>query len=282
MKRKLSNVGQNLIKRARVDTSYTIDNMWVTASETRNFILGDPFSDWMKLWLGKRTSPTPTPYSSPQQTPSTPANPPPFLLQQGNVFEEIVYNRLKEKFSPKEIAHVGVHHFHAKSISAFEKTVDAIEKRVPIIYGGVLHNPETKTYGIPDLIVRRDYLPKIFSSFKFGDDGHDTGTTSNTQDTYAIVDIKFSTISLKADGLHILNTSSFPAYKAQLNIYNEALNRVQPVPFTNAHAYILGRGTKFSRRGEVISTRDPFDIPGVITYTKDHDDSVGEIGRAHV
>ena len=40
---------------------------------------------------------------------------------------------------------------------------------------------------------------------------------------YVVVDIKFSTLPLRADGVHLLNAGKFPAYKSQAWIYTQAL-----------------------------------------------------------
>lgn len=39
-----------------------------------------------------------------------------------------------------------------------------IKKGIPIIYQGVLHDQKNKVYGLPDLIVRGDFINKIFNA----------------------------------------------------------------------------------------------------------------------
>src|SRR3990167_3071503 len=138
---------------------------------------------------------------------------------------------------------------------------------VPIIYRGVLHDPKKKTYGIPDLIVRSDWINNLVK----------TPVLSKTQMRfpspilgeryhYLIVDIKFTTLALRADGTHLLNSASFPAYKVQLNIYNRALSQLQGC--TPDNVYILGRGWRYTSKGEVYSSNDCFDKLGIIDYAE--------------
>jgi hypothetical protein len=264
MKRKAIEVKSNEVKRAKLIIPYIIDNTWVSASETRNYGF-DPFSDWVKLWWGKTRKISGGSPSLPS-TPSMPGST--FVMQQGNIFESNILSKLKQKFSSSELLLINGNHLNARSVATFNQTCDAIKNKVPIIYGGVLHNPKNKTYGVPDLIVRRDYLPKIFTEF---DNQCDRGVKSNRDSTYAIVDIKFSTIPLRSGCSYILNTASFPAYKRQLSVYNDALSEIHN--YFNPFSYILGRGIKFSLKGKNYNIRDPFHRCGVIDFSKGGNDN---------
>jgi hypothetical protein len=258
----------NIAKPRQLVAEYIIDDRWVTASETRNYILGDPFADWVKMWWGKTERPSsPVTKCGPKTPPKPVTNTSSFIMNQGNIFETNILSELKTKFSSQEMLCIGAHHFNARDRSIFAQTRNAIANKVPIIYGGVLHNPDTKTYGVPDLIVRRDYLSKLFSSYE---KECDVGPQVNMSSTYAIVDIKFTTIPLKSDGVHILNSGSFPAYKSQLFVYNDALSKIQN--YENPHTYVLGRGIKISSKANNINIRDPFYKCGVISYGQNYPD----------
>jgi hypothetical protein len=64
---------------------------------------------------------------------------------------------------------------------------------------------------------------------------------------YIVIDIKFSTLPLRADGVHILNSGSYPAYKAQCLVYTEAVGLIQG--FTAPYSFIMGRRWKCNKKG---------------------------------
>ena len=65
-----------------------------------------------------------------------------------------------------------------------------MKEGVPIIYQGILHNYNNKTFGAPDLMIRNDYLNKFI-----GYDLYNDTSPSKILDVswhYVIVDIKHS------------------------------------------------------------------------------------------
>ena len=44
------------------------------------------------------------------------------------------------------------------------------------------------------------------------------------EDVYYVIDIKFTTLKLTCDGIHVLNSGLFPAYKAQLYVYTQCFS----------------------------------------------------------
>jgi len=90
---------------------------------------------------------------------------------------------------------------------------------------------------------------------------------------YRVIDIKFTTLYLRADGVKLLNSGSIPAWKGQLWIYNQALGRIQGhVP---PHAYILGRKWMYTSKGETYRGNSCVDRLGVVDFVDvDGDTSV--------
>ena len=83
------------------------------------------------------------------------------LLNNGLLFEKTVYEALQEKFP---------NHFEIISNNNnidfdldYKKTVDAINSNIPIIAQAVLVDNKTHLRGVADLLVRSDYLNKIFT-----------------------------------------------------------------------------------------------------------------------
>jgi len=155
------------------------------------------------------------------------------------------------------------------------ETFNSMKRGDPIIYGGILHNETDKTYGVPDLIVRSDWLSSIASPW--GNEGVPSYEEEEEMKTkapllgdnswhYVIVDIKFSTLTLCSNGKTILNCNSFPSYKSQLYIYTNALGILQG--YVPSKAYILGRRWKYTQRGVSFEScsNSCFDRLGVIDY----------------
>jgi hypothetical protein len=117
---------------------------------------------------------------------------------------------------------------------------------IPIIYQGVLHNYDNKTYGIPDLLVRSDYINTLLGYNVISEDEEKIGSPNlKIKYHYKVIDIKHSTIYLKKDGEHILNVESIPAYKSQLYIYTLALNKILGININKA--FIWGKKYKINK-----------------------------------
>lgn len=227
---------------------------WVTPSMTRNFILQDLISDILMRKKIKRSSVT---GKSQNQSGH-------FILEQGNEFERRVVQMIKDKF-PNEFSDIKGNELPRSYVLA-DKTLDDMKKGTPIIFSPVFHCFDKKINGVPDLLVRSDYLYKLFTEPpSVTDDGCQFSTEDNRW-YYVIVDIKFSTVHLRSNGREMLNNTNSKAYKAQLFLYNEILSRMQK--FDPEVTYILGRNYKYSNTNEGdVSGNGCFDRPGVIDYS---------------
>lgn len=229
----------------------------ISASSTRNYFLHDTLIDYIKEY--NITSLDDIPSSKKGNTYgsiSYEVNDPftQFIMSEGNKFEAQVINKLKNLHIVETIAES----YQSKNTELYKKTIETMKRGVPVIYQGILHDYENKTYGAPDLLIRSDYLNKfigydlyneIHKSTKLGVDWH-----------YVVVDIKHSTIPLRADKVHILNQDSIPAYKGQLLVYTTALNEILGTNISKA--FIMGK--KYTTNKGEINTL--FNKLGTIDY----------------
>ena len=127
-----------------------------------------------------------------------------------------------------------------------------MESGSEVIYSGVLRNPNNQTFGSPDLLVRSDVLHKLFPNvLSYEDSCIPAPNLSGGSYHYRVVDIKFSSLTLLANG-DINNSESKVTFKVQVFLYNQALGRLQG--FTPNSAYIIGRSTKQTIQKNTIYT----------------------------
>ena len=212
---------------------------YVSASATRNHALGDPLVDFLNHRYGKQ---------QPDQFTA-------FIQDRGCSFETEIVKQVRTNHLITQITTNP--HDEASLISKAEETIAAMRSGAPLIYQGVLHNHKLKTYGAPDFLIRSDYLDKLFKNVSVPDKKQSSRLTTDFH--YKILDVKFTTLHLRADLTHLLNVGSVPAYKVQLCVYNDALSETQG--YASSTAYILGRSV---RRGDF--RYGSFDQPGVVDY----------------
>ena len=214
---------------------------WVSATNTRNHILGDPILDWLDLY-GERAGFRRDPAFS-QYDPRTDFTR--LVFEQGRRFERGVVDFLSKDYSTSTVSAAPE---DAWNVLKAKETFAAMCDGAPIIRKGVLLDPQHKTYGVPDLLVRSDVLAKLFpGSITAREAELSAPDLPFANWHYRVVDIKFRTLGLLAGG-EVDNSGSGPAHKIQLFIYNRALGRLQG--FEPPTSYLLGRGwTQHHSRG---------------------------------
>lgn len=227
-----------------------INSNWVSASSLKNYILNDCILDWFKYSSKK---------SSFKKDQSKFVD---FITDAGHKFEAVVISHLKERFPNKLITIAETR--QVTDMKKAQNTLLAMEQGTPIIYQGVLHNHTDQTYGVADLIVRSDYLSQIFDHSPINDYDASIGCKFSRRYHYRIIDIKYSTIQFNADHKTIRNQKLYPAYKAQLLIYTNAIGQLQD--YTPGQAYILGRRWQHTKCRVSSSNNYWFDRAGIIDY----------------
>lgn len=260
---------------SKIVTGFIRDD-WVSASKTRNYALSDTLVDWLEYHYdrsrdkksfghGKNTNQSESDYDFPK-----------FLMNKGHHFEEHVVNLIKTRINSADFVTIcpNMTDFNNKILEYEANTKTEILKGTPFLYQPLLMNRSgilTYSFGMPDLLVRSDYLHKIIDLNPLDESMRNFRAPKLKGDYhYVVVDIKFSTLELCADGKRIRNSGSVPAYKCQLYVYNHALGAIQG--YEPTESYILGRKYKYNCRGTYYHGNSCFARFGHIEYDKwDHD-----------
>lgn len=236
------------------------DNM-ISPSSIRNYLLKDPMIDWCKYYNINTIYDKPNKYV---QVCKTTNNEPTFvkyIMEQGNIFEENVYQLLANKYQVIKIAES----YQARDIDKFHKTIECMKQGIDIIYQGVLHDYDNNLYGVPDLLIRADKIKNMFTDTQFDLlELEKKSIKLNTPYHYVVVDIKHSTLYMASNNINLLNCNSFPAYKGQLYIYNKILSSIQGIE--PRYSYILGKGWTISRSNITTYGNNFMDKLGTIDY----------------
>lgn len=207
---------------------------WVSATAVRNYVLDDPILDWLDLFGKERGFESD--FDLPGYDPRTDFSQ--FMMRKGREFEDAVVSYLGTLLP---IHVIGADPMRSRSLEAAEETYEAMLRGEPAISQAVLRDPQHRTYGLADLLVRSDELLKLFPDCLKPEEasvsapGLDRGSWH-----YRVIDIKFTTLHFYADGGLKDSGGSSWAYKSQVYIYNRALGRLQG--FLPPEAFLLGRG----------------------------------------
>jgi len=221
---------------------------WIAATKTRNYFLNDHLIDWLKLYGHRRRS-----ESNKFTNNNTFTN---YIKKKGMEFESEVVNLISTKIPVVHVSDV----YNLQSVN---KTIEYMKQGIPIIHSAPVRNRKNKTYGIVDLLIRSDYINQLIDEDVPIEPA--SAHKINAEDYYyLVIDIKYSTLKLRSDGKHLLNSSLIRAYKAQTWIYNEAIGNIQG--YTPRYAYLLGRRWTSTCKGVNKYNENCFNKLGIIDF----------------
>ncbi len=248
---------------------------WVSGTTIANYLNGEPLLDWLNLYYNKygfnnkkiTRSHTQNNFnqlinnnnnnrniSKVINISNKSDNP---LLNNGLLFEKTIYDKLEEKF-PNHFQLITSEQIDFEK--DYKETLYAIENMVPIIAQAVLVDDETRMRGVADLLIRSDFINKIFKRKVI----EKTDYKKNNKLYYVVVDIKWTSMILCADGETIRNDGRFRSYKGQLLIYNYILGKIQN--YTPNCAYIMSKNWKIDKKNNPQEGFSCFDLLGKIDY----------------
>ena len=211
---------------------------WVSATKLRGYLIGNTLGDWLDRY-GEDNCFAPDPPLDERLDFGR------FRFERGLAFEEAVAGWVAERV---ELVKIAASWSDSQDLSSATRTAYEVTRGVPAIHGAVLWNPEAKTYGIADFLVRSDIFDSLFPGHLPPVDVRRSAPLLNASWHYIVVDAKFTTLRFDATGRTLQNSGNTPAYKAQLMVYWDALARLQGD--TPPRAFLLGRGYAYSRTAD--------------------------------
>jgi hypothetical protein len=238
---------------------------WVSATATKNYLLRDSLIDWLDLYyyeLGYNEGSAPSQaIAKNYETVLKEKKNVYRLFDKGNEFETEIVDYLHKTYKDKMKTVCNREQFRDKT--KFNDTLKYMHEGVPIIEQAMLCNYENKTFGVADLLIRSDYVNQIFNTTTLTvEEEYIKAPNLNGNYHYIVIDIKWSSIPLCANGTTILNSERYLAYKGQLAIYNLAMGMAQG--YIPNKAYILGKGWK--NKSEFTSSYNAFNKLCAIDY----------------
>jgi hypothetical protein len=208
---------------------------WVGAGRTRHWVLGDPIVDWLRLY-GRAAGFVPDD-ERPAYDPRTDFRR--FVLQKGLAFETAVMRLLERR---SDVVRIATCREDAHSLGKARDTLEALRAGVGVVAQAVLRNPNRRTYGVADLLVRSDLLASWFPELLSWEDASvGAPGLGHAHFHYRAVDLKFHTFELTADG-HVGTSPVQLAYAVQVWLYTDVLGRLQG--YLPPAGYLIGRTWK--------------------------------------
>lgn len=232
---------------------------WISATSLKNYLLRDPILDWFEYYNIDQDLIPKIRTNNPKHT----EKPIQILFDMGLKFEASVINYLRSKY-PDNIKKV------LNNISELKPDLNNLTKKymaegVPIIEQAVLYNFQNLTFGIADLLIRSDYINKLFDQPIISHEEESIGSPNlNLNFHYRVIDIKWTKIKLCTNGRTIRNEARFPSYKGQLAVYNSAMGLIQG--YIPPEAYILAKSWKITNKNK-LEGFNCFTLLATIDYT---------------
>jgi hypothetical protein len=228
------------------------NNDFISATKIKNYLLKDPLIDWLSYYKIYDINNKPNKNRKKQETTDNFLE---YIFNEGKNYEKYIMDNLKSQYEIKTVCKNDEFY----GIDKFEETKQLMNIGTNIIYQGMLYNYKNKTFGIPDLLIRSDFINKMFENTIPIEE-----ELVNNKFYYIVVDIKSSTIQLDCKGHHILNSNNLIIYKGQLLIYTLALSEI--FNFKINKAFILGKRFSWISNNIKYVENNPFKKLGLIDY----------------
>ena len=243
------------------------DNDYISGTAIKNYLLKDPMLDWLDLYYLKNGISEKNTRTNIKKRKTSVERETHFLnilFKNGNEFEDKVMDYLQIKYKD-DIITINKEGRSGYTRENYDKTIYNMNMGIPIISQAVLFNDKNRTCGIADLIVRSDYINKLFDkSVLSKEEEFINAPNLKGKYHYRVIDIKWTTMTLCANGKNIRNDGRFPAYKGQLAIYNCAIGEIQG--YTPNISYILAKAWKIDSKVSPDEGYNCFELAGLIDY----------------
>lgn len=186
---------------------------YVSATSIANYVNNNGLSDWLLMYgpsMGFKT---------------TKSNFMDLLARKGKDYEWSEVIRIRHIVGDSNFKTVCQTPHDLYNKNSHILTEKYMKQLIPVIFQGAIRNELESLIGIPDFIIRSDYIEKLFNIKPYKIKNSSSTLAHNY--IYYIVDIKSKGIKCIGKENRISNSGNFKAYKSQIAVYNICLRFLQ-------------------------------------------------------
>ena len=264
-KRKLSIVfPEERSKKKRKTTKINTVN-WISEGNIRNYIIGDTLTDWLDLHGHKKYE-------------KEPFNPFTLLkFHKTGQFKTKILQEIEEIYPTKCKR---LPYFNNYCIDLVLMTKQYMSNGVPVIIQGMVADEDNKIYSSIDLIIRSDYIQKIFDKYRLKVNIKEGASTYSRNWFYVAFSLRYKILPLLSDGCTLSNDFITKMYKAQITFQNELLGKVQG--YTPSFAFLIGSGWRVNKNGKQIKRYKDWKKLGYLNFAERDKHYINDINNAIV
>ena len=215
---------------------YKKENIWISATEFDNFCNKDKFSDWLNALKSHYNLKDEDEEENKENFFIK------YLFKKGVEYEEKVINELRTKLQlplPKHSSMPTSRDYKDDKLAMKDKegVLKSMIDGEPVIYSGLIFDDVNRLRGIPDLLVRNDFISFIFPNQK----NLENKRSLFGNYYYLPIEIKYSTLHLNKTSIYFLNQDRMKIYKTQLYTYCKILESMQGI--LPQQCFIIGKKT---------------------------------------
>ena len=224
-KRKNVNLEDNINKKRKIIYN---QNQWLHINKIRNYLLNDCLTDWLNLY-GEENG-----YIKNESIFNN------YIYEKSYSFKNKICSIIKNKY-PDIVKIIPYFNKYIKDLEDF--TINYMKNGIPIIINGILSDNNKKIYMNTNLLIRNDYMYKIFGrNYKLKNIKSNFGNYY-----YVIVEIKYLRLKFTSDNKYLLNTNTIKLSKSLAGLQLSILNKIQLSYNTSIpnNLYIIGNGYSY-------------------------------------
>jgi len=223
---------------------------WINESKMRNYIYGNTLCDWLDL------------HGSKHNFKKQPFNQFTLLkFEKALNFRHKIFNMIQHHFTDNKSKRLPF--FNGFSYDLFELTQKYMKAGVPIIIQGVIANMKEHIYSVPNLLVRSDYVNKLFNEQKTNYN-FKGGSTYSKKWFYIIISVKYQILNFKSNKETLCDNNTLKMYNIQSVFQNRILSQLQkketPV------VLLVGKGWKYMKKKKSFKKLNDYSKMGLLKF----------------
>lgn len=221
-----------------------VEDSYINASDIKNFMLNDTLLDWLNMYGDKAKADSSECLG--------------LMHKENEDFADKIYD-VCEKIHNLTCIKIG-----SPDTQIFQQTLDEMKKGTHIIQSAVLRNEQQKTCANVDFLIRSDVLNKLFTNQAINTELMESSSQFSVAWHYVVVLVQNSTLRIRFDGVHLLDSGYNLAIKGYACLCNDLLSDLQG--YISTYAYVIGSRWIYTSQGKEYSCNTWNNRAGVIDF----------------